>query len=70
MHISVIMKFTIPENGMPCYLMIFVKMSLNLVVLQKKAKEFGKQKSFENVNPEDYIATSGEQPRKKKSKRD
>ncbi|XP_061950188.1 KRR1 small subunit processome component [Populus nigra] len=38
--------------------------------LKKKAKEFGKQKSFENVNPEDYIATSGEQPRKKKSKRD
>ncbi|KAK9275371.1 hypothetical protein L1049_022635 [Liquidambar formosana] len=37
--------------------------------LKKKAKEFGKQKSVENINPETYIAASGEQPAKKKSKR-
>ena len=42
---------------------------LNLAVLQRKAKEFGEHKSFDNVNPEDYIAISGEQPHKKKSNR-
>ncbi|RVW61356.1 KRR1 small subunit processome component [Vitis vinifera] len=36
--------------------------------LKKKAKEFGKQKSLENVNPETYIAASGEAPSKKKRK--
>ena len=41
---------------------------LKLLVLQKKAKEFGKQKLGENVNAEVYIATAGE-PSKKKSKR-
>ncbi|KAB1208496.1 hypothetical protein CJ030_MR7G028517 [Morella rubra] len=36
--------------------------------LKKKAKEFGKQKAAENINPEAYIAAAGE-PSKKKSKR-
>ncbi|KAJ9705699.1 hypothetical protein PVL29_003667 [Vitis rotundifolia] len=36
--------------------------------LKKKAKEFGKQKSLENVNPKTYIAASGEAPLKKKRK--
>uniref|UniRef100_A0A7N2KLX5 Uncharacterized protein n=1 Tax=Quercus lobata TaxID=97700 RepID=A0A7N2KLX5_QUELO len=35
--------------------------------LKKKAEEFGKQKSVENVETEAYIATAGE-PSKKKSK--
>ncbi|KAF9678673.1 hypothetical protein SADUNF_Sadunf07G0059500 [Salix dunnii] len=39
------------------------------ISLKIKAKEFGEQKSFDNVNPEDYIAISGEQPHKKKSNR-
>ncbi|KAI6687050.1 hypothetical protein NL676_023878 [Syzygium grande] len=37
--------------------------------LKKKAKDFGKQKSIENINPQAYIASSGEQPSRKKSKR-
>ncbi|XP_031384130.1 KRR1 small subunit processome component homolog isoform X2 [Punica granatum] len=38
--------------------------------LKRKAKEFGQQKFSEDINPEAYIATSGEPPfRKKKSKR-
>ncbi|KAK9934779.1 hypothetical protein M0R45_021909 [Rubus argutus] len=36
--------------------------------LKKKAKEYGKQKLIENVNPEAYLAESGESS-KKKSKR-
>ncbi|XP_050371907.1 KRR1 small subunit processome component homolog [Argentina anserina] len=36
--------------------------------LKKKAKEYGKQKLIENVNPEAYLAESGE-PSKKKSKK-
>lgn len=39
-----------------------------LVVLQKKAKEYGNKKLIENVNPEAYLAESGE-PSKKKSKK-
>ncbi|GFY90153.1 RNA-binding KH domain-containing protein [Actinidia rufa] len=35
--------------------------------LKKKAKEFGKRKSFENIDPERYIAAG--EPSKKKSKR-
>ena len=41
---------------------------LNWLVVQKKAKDFGKQKLSENINAEAYIATAGE-PSKKKSKR-
>ncbi|KAK3424684.1 KRR1 small subunit processome component homolog [Eucalyptus grandis] len=37
--------------------------------LKKKVKDFGKQKSIENINPQTYIASSGEQPSRKKSKR-
>ncbi|KAL3734043.1 hypothetical protein ACJRO7_023401 [Eucalyptus globulus] len=37
--------------------------------LKKKVKDFGKQKSIENINPQTYIAASGEQPSRKKSKR-
>ena len=40
---------------------------LRLVILQKKAEEFGKQKSVENIETEAYIAAAGE-PSKKKSK--
>lgn len=39
---------------------------LRLVILQKKAEEFEKQKSVENVETEAYIATVGE-PSKQKS---
>ncbi|GAV63080.1 hypothetical protein CFOL_v3_06602 [Cephalotus follicularis] len=38
------------------------------ILLKKKAKEFGKQKALENINAEEYIAASGEQRSKKKSK--
>ncbi|KAK0603920.1 hypothetical protein LWI29_010115 [Acer saccharum] len=36
--------------------------------LKEKAKMYGKQKSVENINPEAYIAASGEKSSKKKSK--
>ncbi|KAF8024484.1 hypothetical protein BT93_F1608 [Corymbia citriodora subsp. variegata] len=36
--------------------------------LKKKVKDFGKQKSIENINPQTYIASSGEQSSRKKSK--
>ncbi|KAK1587520.1 hypothetical protein Q3G72_013802 [Acer saccharum] len=36
--------------------------------LKEKAKRYGKQKSVENINPEAYIAASGEKSSKKKSK--
>ncbi|KAK3206366.1 hypothetical protein Dsin_020412 [Dipteronia sinensis] len=36
--------------------------------LKEKAKMYGKQKSIENINPEAYIAASGEKSSKKKSK--
>lgn len=36
--------------------------------MQKKAKEFGKQKMDETVNAEAYLAETGEKPPKKKSK--
>ena len=40
-----------------------------LFALQKKAKEFGKQKSLENVDAETYIAASeGASSNKKKRK--
>ncbi|KAI9195570.1 hypothetical protein LWI28_016203 [Acer negundo] len=37
--------------------------------IKEKAKTYGKQKSVENINPEAYIAASGEKSSKKKSKR-
>ncbi|XP_030527082.1 KRR1 small subunit processome component homolog [Rhodamnia argentea] len=37
--------------------------------LKKKVKDFGKPKSIESINPQTYIASSGEQPSRKKSKR-
>lgn len=37
--------------------------------LKKKVKDFGKQKSIESINPQTYIASSGEQPSREKSKR-
>lgn len=36
------------------------------LVMQEKAKEFGKQKMAENINAEEYLAESGEKPLKKK----
>ncbi|KAJ9164435.1 hypothetical protein P3X46_024011 [Hevea brasiliensis] len=38
------------------------------ISIKAKAKEFGKKKAIENVNAEEYIAASGELPKKKKSK--
>lgn len=37
--------------------------------LKEKTKKLGKQKSYENITAESYIAASGERPSKKKSKR-
>ncbi|CAA7390629.1 unnamed protein product [Spirodela intermedia] len=37
--------------------------------LKKKAREFSKHSDSKNINPEAYIAESGEQPAKKKSKK-
>ncbi|KDP27372.1 hypothetical protein JCGZ_20196 [Jatropha curcas] len=37
--------------------------------IKKRAKDFGKQKAVENVNAAEYIAASGDPPKKKKSKR-
>ncbi|XP_021908504.1 KRR1 small subunit processome component homolog [Carica papaya] len=39
------------------------------ISLKKKSKEFKKQKSAESIDPEAYIAKSGDQPSRKKSKR-
>lgn len=38
-------------------------------VFQKKAKELGKRKSFEKIDPETYIAAPGETSSQKKSKK-
>lgn len=38
-------------------------------LLQKKAKEFGKKKSVEKIDPESYIASSGEPSSQKKSRK-
>lgn len=36
--------------------------------MQEKAKEYGKRKSEEKIDPEAFIATAGKQSKKKKSK--
>lgn len=41
---------------------------LTWLVLQEKAKEFGRKKMVENVNAEEYLAESGGKPPKKSKK--
>lgn len=40
----------------------------NIALLQKKAKEFGQQRSMEKIDAEEYIAASAGKRKKKKSK--
>lgn len=55
------------EESIPVLYRLFVVLILKNLCWQKKAKEFGKQKSMENIDAEKYIA-SGDLRSKKKSR--
>jgi hypothetical protein len=48
---------------------IIISHDSKLVIPQKKAKNFGKRNSEENIDAETYIMGSSEQPSRKKSKK-